>query len=63
MNPAQHQQVASLMERLSTIQHRMACVRHMFPNHYNDLQLRYNQMLVEAREARIIPPWMSGPTA
>jgi hypothetical protein len=60
MNPAQHQQLAALMERLTILQHRMASVKNMFPNHYQELNLRYNQMLIEAREARVLPPWMIG---
>jgi len=60
MNPIQHQQIAQLMERLTDLQIRMASCRAMFPNHYMELRHRYHQMLVEAREARLIPPWMAG---
>jgi len=60
MNPVQHQQLAQLMERMAVLQQRMASARGMFPNHYMELRHRYHQMLVEAREARIMPPWMIG---
>jgi hypothetical protein len=60
MNPIQHEQLASLMERLNSVQQRMSSVKNMFPNHYSELQRRYNQMLTEARDARIVPPWMLG---
>lgn len=60
MNPVQHQQIAQFMERLANLQQRMAAARSMFPNHYMELRHRYHQMLVEAKEARIVPPWMLG---
>lgn len=60
MNPLQHQQLASFLERLTLLQQRMARVQHVFPNHYAELKHRYNQMLLEAREAQVMPPWMIG---
>lgn len=60
MTPAQHRQLAILMENLSSIQSRMTRMQTVFPNHYAELKKRYNQMLLEAREARLVPPWMAG---
>jgi len=60
MTPIQHQQIAALMERLANIQLRMATVKNVFPNHYMELRHSYNQMLLEARAAQVVPPWMLG---
>ncbi len=60
MNPSQHQKIYLLMENLTALQDRMVRARNVFPNHYAHLLQSYNQLLTEAREAKILPPWMVG---
>jgi hypothetical protein len=60
MNPSQHQKIALLMENLTNLQERMIRTKNVFPNHYAHLLQSYNRLLMEAREAKILPPWMVG---
>jgi hypothetical protein len=58
MNPAQHERVAALMNNLAHLQERMQRVKNMFPLHHAQLMQQYNQLILEAKHQRVMPPWM-----
>jgi hypothetical protein len=58
VNNAQLSQMADLMTSLSEIQIRMSRVKNTFPNYYKQLQQSYSQLLIQAKENNVVPPWM-----
>jgi hypothetical protein len=59
MTATQHTQVADLMHSLAAMQFKMARVKNMFPNYHQQLQHSYNQLLIQAKQNNIVPPWMA----
>ena len=59
MNLEQHRELADYMNTLTDLQERMNKSKDIFPNYYNELKDRYNQILFEARFRHIVPPWMA----
>lgn len=59
MSNVQLEQLSSLMHTLQLLQQRMTRTRGMFPNHYAELENRYQQLLQEARLKKLTPPWMA----
>ncbi|HEY8403699.1 MAG TPA: hypothetical protein VIK71_03725 [Flavobacteriales bacterium] len=58
LSNAQLHQMADLMTSLYEIQTRMSRVKNTFPNYYKQLQQSYSQLLLQAKENNIVPPWM-----
>jgi iron-sulfur cluster repair protein YtfE (RIC family) len=56
---AHHAQLSEMMNALTAIQVKMSKVRSTFPNYYQHLQQTYNQMLLQAKEQNMMPPWMA----
>lgn len=56
---AHHAQYAELVNSLTAIQIRMSRVKSTFPNYYQQLQKNYNNLLIQARQYNIMPPWMA----
>jgi len=56
---AQLNQVADLINTLADMQLKMARVKSMFPNYYQQLQYSYNQLIMQARRNNVLPPWMT----
>lgn len=59
MSHIQLEQMTALMNTLQTLQQRMARTKNVFPNHYAELESRYEQLLMEARSNKLTPPWMA----
>lgn len=48
-----------MMHALDRIHQRMETTKGMFPNHYEFLRQRYDELIAEARMKQITPPWMA----
>jgi hypothetical protein len=49
----------NMMQALDRIHRRMESTQKMFPNHFEFLSERYQQLIAEARMKQITPPWMA----
>jgi len=52
-------QAADLMNTLADMQLKMSRVKSMFPNYHQQLQHTYNQIVMQARHNKVLPPWMT----
>jgi hypothetical protein len=59
MTHVQLEQMSSLVNTLRLLQQRMARTKSMFPSHHEELERRYNQLLAEAKQNKITPPWLA----
>ncbi len=58
-NQASLQQMNSMMEALHAIHARMESSKGLFPSYHEQLSERYQQLLQEARELNMTPPWIA----
>lgn len=47
------------MNTLQILQERMSRTKGVFPNHYEELESRYKQLLDDARGQKLTPPWLA----
>jgi hypothetical protein len=59
MTNVQLEQMSALVNTLRLLQQRMSRTKNMFPSHHEELERRYNQLLAEAKQNKITPPWMA----
>lgn len=59
MSNVQLEQMKSLVTALHAIKERMDRSKGMFPSHHEHLERRYAEIVQQARDSKIVPPWLA----
>jgi hypothetical protein len=59
MSTQKMDECAAYLSALSQIKQRMENAEGLFPNYHETLKERYHQMLFEAKQKQLMPPWMA----